>query len=175
MIGTIDRVPERRISWRRELPPVLLVAGLAADYLSPPALWTMLLPFGCVVMLIALRKWFHAATVFGLCSWVLIPMAAGTVSAIEDSRGQHQLYVIDNADLPTLQEAATDPCVDREVTRTRLPIGSDHLINPRWALRGAIETFADLHNAMVIDRLYESTDGVCGDGPDTIGSADAGD
>src|SRR5215470_10055822 len=101
MLQTFGPVRERRFSWRRELPPVLLVAGLAADYLSPPALWTMLLPFGCVVMLIALRKWVHAAAVFGLCSWVLIPMAAGMVSAMEDSRGQHQLYVIDNADLPT--------------------------------------------------------------------------
>jgi len=164
MIGTIDRVPERRISWRRELPPVLVVAGLVADYLSPPALWTMLLPFGCVVMLIALRKWLHAAAVFGLCSWVLIPMAAGTVSALEASRGQHQLYAFDNADLPTLQEAAADPCVSREVTTTQLPIGSDHLINPRWALRSAIETFADLHNAMVIDRLYEDASGACFDG-----------
>ena len=78
MIGTFDRMRERRINWRRELPPVLVVAGLAADYLSPPALWTMLLPFGAVVMLMALRKWWHAAAVFGLCSWILIPVAAGT-------------------------------------------------------------------------------------------------
>ena len=60
-----------RTSWQRELPPIIAVAGLAADYLSPPALWTMLLPFGCVVLLLAMRKWVHAAAVFLLCSWVL--------------------------------------------------------------------------------------------------------
>jgi len=160
MIGTFDRTRERLFSWRRELPPVLAVAGLAADYLSPPALWTMLLPFGCVVMLIALRKWAYAAAVFVLCSWVLIPVAAGTVAAIEETRGQHRLYVIEHASLPTIDEALGDPCT-RDVEMTTLPVGRDHVVNPRWALRDAVETFADLHNAMVLDRLYDSETGAC--------------
>jgi len=165
MIGTFDRMRERQINWRRELPPVLVVAGLAADYLSPPALWTMLLPFGAVVMLMALRKWWHAAAVFGLCSWVFIPVAAGTLSAIEDSHGQHRLYVVEGAALPSLEEAAGDTCA-REIELTTLPIGPDHVINPRWALRGVIETFADLHNVMVLDRLEQNDSGVCGDPTD---------
>ncbi|HEY7372128.1 MAG TPA: hypothetical protein VIF57_08225 [Polyangia bacterium] len=156
-------VRERRIDWRRELPPVLMVAGLAADYLSPSALWTMLLPFGAIVMLFALRKWAYAAVVFVLCSWVLIPVAAGTVTALEESRGQHRLFVVEDADLPSLEDARMDPCA-RQIERTTLPVGSEHVFNPRWALRGVVETFADLHNAMVIDRLYEDASGACFDG-----------
>jgi len=44
-------------SWGRELAPVLAVAGLAADYLSPAEPWTMWLPFGAVVLLLVMRKW----------------------------------------------------------------------------------------------------------------------
>jgi hypothetical protein len=160
MIPTFNGLRERRINWRRELPPVLAVAGLAADYLSPPALWTMLLPFGCVVMLIALRKWAYAAAVFVLCSWVLIPLAAGTAAAVEDARGEHQLYVIDDVTLPSLEEAAADPCA-RNIELTTLPVGADHFISPRWALREAIETFADLHNVMVLDRLSQDASDTC--------------
>ena len=44
MTGTFGRNHGSRINWWREAPPVLAVAGLAADYLSPPAMWTMVLP-----------------------------------------------------------------------------------------------------------------------------------
>jgi hypothetical protein len=160
MIPTFGRMRERRINWRRELPPVLAVAGLAADYLSPPALWTMLLPFGCVVMLIAMRKWFHAAAVFMLCSWVLVPLAAGTTTAVEDARGQHRLYVVDDGVLPSLDEAALDPCA-RNIALATLPIGADQVLHARGPLRRAIETFADLHNLMVIDRLHPDDSDTC--------------
>ena len=95
--------------------------------------------------------------------WVLIPVAAGTVTAFEESRGQHRLFVVEDANLPSLDDAALDPCA-RQIERTTLPVGSDHVFNPRWALRGVVETFADLHNAMVIDRLYEDASGACFDG-----------
>src|SRR3982750_4902645 len=163
MIGTFDRTRERRFSWRRELPPVLAVAGLAADYLSPPQLWTMLLPFGCVVMLIALRKWAFAGAVFLLSSWVLIPLAAGTVSAMEDSRGMHRLFMVEGATLPTVDEAISDPCIARNVDFQALPVGRGRLINPHWALRETIVTFADLHNALVIDRMRQEPGDLCSD------------
>jgi len=162
MISIFDRIGERRINWRRELPPVLVVAGLAADYLSPPALWTMLLPFGAVVMLLALRKWVHAAAVFGLCSWVLIPVAAGTAAGIEDGHGQHRLYAIEGAALPTLDDAAVDPC-GRKLEVTSLPIGADHALNPRGPMLRAVETFADLHNVIVLDRLDQDELATCDD------------
>ena len=61
MTGSFGRVREgRRFNWRHEVAPVLAVAGLAADYLSPPAAWTMVLPIAFVVLLLALRKWAFA-------------------------------------------------------------------------------------------------------------------
>jgi len=153
---TFESIRERRINWRRELPPVLAVAGLAADYLSPAALWTILLPFGAVVMLIALRKWAFAATVFLLSSWVLTPLAVGTVAGIEEARGDHRLFTIAGANLSTVEEAALDPCLEDAVDFEELPIGSGHIIDPRWVMRETIETFAEMHNAIVIERMLES-------------------
>jgi hypothetical protein len=151
MSRTFGHLPEGRISWRRELPPVLMVAGLAADYLSPPELWTILLPFAFVILLLGMRKPAHAAAVFLLCSWVLIPTAARTVSAVEQARGDRRLYVIPGEELSTLSEAVSDPDVPASVGFQVLPIGSGHVIDPRWALRSVVVTFAELHNAMLID------------------------
>jgi hypothetical protein len=160
---TFGSMRERRIGWRRELAPVLAVAGLAADYLSPPQLWTILLPFGCVVMLIALRKWAFAAAVFLLSSWILIPLAAGTVSAIEEGRGVRRVFEVEGAALPTVDEAISDPCIAPNVDLQVLPVGPGHFINPRWALRETIVTFADLHNALVIDRMLQEPGDLCSD------------
>ena len=91
MALTFGGILEGRIKWRRELPPVIAVAGLAADYLSPAALWTIVLPLGAAVLLLTMRKWALAATVFLLSSWMLIPLAAGTISAIEESRGERKI------------------------------------------------------------------------------------
>ena len=160
---TFGSIRERRIDWRRELPAVLAVAGLAADYLSPPQLWTILLPFGFVVMLIALRKWALAAAVFVLSSWVLIPLAAGTVSAIEEGRGVHRVFMVEGATLPTVDEAISDPCIARNVDFQALPVGPGHVINPHWVLRETIVTFADLHNALLIDRMMQEPGDLCSD------------
>jgi len=154
MALTFGGIREGRIKWRRELPPVIAVAGLAADYLSPAALWTILLPLGAVVLLLTMRKWATAATVLLLSSWMLIPIAAGTVSSIEESRGERNIWLIDDGTIPNLDEAAAaaDLAVPGAVGLTVLPIGPGHLINPRWAMRDAVDTFVDLHNAMLIDR-----------------------
>ena len=51
-----------------------------------------------------------------------------------------------------------DPCGALTAVRlanvdvTTLPVGPGHLINPRWALRESIVTFAELHNLMVVER-----------------------
>ncbi len=156
MISTAGRPGVSRIFWRRELAPVLAVAGLAADYLSPGALWTMLLPFGCVVLLLALRKPAYAAAVFLLSSWVLIPTAALTVSAFEDMRGERPLYVMPGAAQTTLDEAVADPDVPASVRFQVLPIGPGHLINPRWALRDVIVTFTELHNQLLIEQWRDA-------------------
>jgi hypothetical protein len=150
---------ERQIQWRRELAPVIAVAGLFADYLSPAALWTILLPFGCVVLLAALRKWTAAAVVFLLSSWVAIPGAVITVTAIENSRAEHRLFTLDDDAGPLLDNVSSSGCNAAAIEVETLPIGPGQLINPRWVLRKNIETFVALHNAVVIDQAREA--GLC--------------
>jgi len=141
-------------SWGRELAPVLAVAGLAADYLSPAEPWTMWLPFGAVVLLLVMRKWAHATAVFLLSSWVLVPAAARTALAVDDWREERRLYVLldMDADQETLRVAVADPDVPASVGFRVLPFGDGHLIDPRWAFRRAVVSFAELHNAMLIER-----------------------
>ena len=135
MIGSFaSHAEDRRFNWRHEVAPVLAVAGLAADYLSPPAAWTMVLPFAFVVLLIALRKWAFAAAVFLLCSWVLIPTAARAVFAVEDMRGKHDAFWIDGVALQSLDGPVADPCVPNYVGFTKLPVGPGHLIRSPGAL-----------------------------------------
>jgi hypothetical protein len=140
--------------WMRELAPVVVVAGLAADYLSPPEPWTMWLPLGAVVALAMMRKWAHAAAVFVMCSWVMIPVAARTALAVDDARGEARLYVLldMHEDLSSLREAVTDPDVPSTVGFEVLPVGPGHVIDPRWVFRGVVTSFVELHNAMLIDR-----------------------
>jgi hypothetical protein len=156
MTSTFGRSGVQRISWRRELPPMIAVAGLFADYLSPAALWTMLLPFGAVVLLLALRKPAYAAAVFLLSSWVLVPTAAQTVSNLEDLRGEPRLYVVPGAEQLTLDAIIADPEVPGGVGLQVLPIGPGHLVNPRWALRDVIVTFAEVHNQILIERWQDA-------------------
>ena len=154
MTLTFGGIRAGRIKWRRELPPVIAVAGLAADYLSPAALWTILLPLGAVVLLLTMRKWAIAGTVFLLSSWVLIPIAVQTVASVEESRGDRNIWLIDDGTIPDLEEAvaAADSGVPGAIGLRVLPVGPGHLINPRWAMRDAFDTFVDLHNALLIDR-----------------------
>jgi hypothetical protein len=161
MTLTFDRTGDRRIQWRRELAPVLAVAGLAADYLSPPALWTVLLPLGSVVLLLALRRRAAAAVVFLLSSWVLVPLAARATSAVEELCGEPRLFVIEDATLPSLNEAVADSCVPSDVGFEVLPLGPGHLLNPRWVLRDTIVTFAELHNQMLIAGWHQDPTGAC--------------
>jgi hypothetical protein len=174
MTGSFGRMREgRRFNWRHEVAPVLAVAGLAADYLSPPAAWTMVLPFACVVLLIALRKWAFAAAVFLLCSWVLIPTAARAVFAVEEMRGQHDAFFIEGVALQSLDRPVADPCVPNHVGFASLPVGPGHLINPRGALLRAIVSFTELHNLMVLDRWQDDVSDVCIDDDALPRDADA--
>jgi hypothetical protein len=150
MFGT---TPARRFDWKREAPPVIAVAGLIADYVSPPALWTIWLPLTAVIMLLALRKRLAAALVFLLSSWVLIPLAAQTVLAVENMRGKHQFLLVDTAPVGSCWGAVHFPARIGNIDVTVMPIGPRHLINPRGPMLRAVETFANVHNALVVDRL----------------------
>src|SRR5438477_436449 len=56
MVQAREILGARRMAWRQELAPVVAVAGLAADYLSPPAAWTMVLPFVFSLLLLWLSR-----------------------------------------------------------------------------------------------------------------------
>jgi hypothetical protein len=165
MLSTFDRICDGRVRWRRELVPVIAVAGLAADYLSPQAIWTMLLPFAAVVALFALRSRAAAVMVFLLSSWVLVPVAARVTCAVQELRGEHRMFLLDMDDAdaaqPSVAEAVADPCVPNDVGFAVLPIGPGHLIDPHWALRDTIITFVELHNQILIARAHEDPTGLC--------------
>jgi hypothetical protein len=114
---------EGRIRWLHELTPIIAVAGLFADYLSPAELWTILLPLGCVVLLAALRKWTAAAIVLVLSSWVAIPTAAIAITAIETSAGELRLFALADDRGPLLDPASSDACRAGAIEVETLPIG----------------------------------------------------
>jgi hypothetical protein len=143
----------RQLNWKHELIPVIAVAGLIADYVSPAATWTILLPLAAVVALIALRARVAAALVFLLSSWVLIPVAAHTVTTVENMRGQHRLYLFEDTVSLNRDEMLVFPDVPLQADFAVLPLGPGHLLQPRGPMLRAIETFANVHNAMVIDAM----------------------
>jgi hypothetical protein len=162
MALTFARTRGARTDWRRELAPVIAVAGLAADYFSPPALWTLLLPMGSVVLLLALRRRAAAAAVFLLSSWVFIPLAAHATSAVQELRGEHRLFVLDDdTPQPSLNEAVADRCLSGDVGFEVLPVGPGRLVNPRWALRRTIVSFAELYNQLLIDSFHQDPASPC--------------
>jgi len=143
----------RGLKWKHEMVPVIAVAGLIADYVSPPATWTILLPLAAVVGLIALRARIAAALVFLLSSWVLIPVAAHTAMTFENMRGERRLYLFqDTVDL-NRDETLVFPDVPLPTDFAVMPIGPGHLLQPRGPMLRAIVTFANVHNAMVFDSM----------------------
>src|SRR5688572_23379300 len=141
---------EHGINWRRELPPVVAVAGLAADYLSPAALWTLWLPLLAVVALLVLRSFGKAALVFVLSSWILLPTAAGALSAI-DAQSDTQRILVFGGNAHAIR-SVLEPCVTDNVRIEKLPLGRRHLLNPRWVLKDVILTFVDFHNDLAFER-----------------------
>ena len=99
--------------------------------------------------------------VFLLSSWVLVPLAARVTSDVEEICGQPRLFVLEDAALPSLNDAVVDGCVPSDVGFQVLPIGPGHLIDPHWALRDTIVTFAELHNQMLIARSHQDSTGAC--------------
>jgi hypothetical protein len=151
MVQARENLGARRVAWQQEVAPVLAVAGLAADYLSPSAAWTFALPFVFSLLLLGLGRRGLAAVVFLLSSWVLVPVAAQTFVATEDLRGERHLLVIPGASVPTVDELAACPALPKRVHFEVLPIGPGHLLDPHWVLRDVLITFVDFHNSLVID------------------------
>lgn len=148
------------IDWRRELPPVLAVAGLAADYLSPAALWTLALPMLAVAALLALRSFGKAALVFVLSSWILIPTASGALSAFDAQSGTQRLLVIGGG--AEQLRVVLEPCFSGQISIQQLPVGRGHVINPHWVLKDTIRTFVGIHNERVLDHARRNGWVTCG-------------
>ena len=151
---------QQGIIWRRELPPVLAVAGLVADYLSPAALWTLALPMLAVAALLALRSYGKAMLVFALSSWILIPTASGALSAFDSLSGTQRLLLVGRRAEET--RAVLEPCFTEQVRIEQLPVGRGHLINPRWVLKDTIRTFVGIHNERVLDQARRNGWITCG-------------
>ena len=138
--------------WRRELPPVLVVAGLFADYLSPPALWTIVLPLAAVVALCALRRWAAAALVVVLSSWFLVPAAAQVVTAVDASRGAHRLFVVEGTNgIPGVEREAYDQCLAGTFEVTVMRAGPGFVFEPSRYVKRVFWSFAELHNVMAVE------------------------
>jgi hypothetical protein len=150
MSKTFWATRESGINWRRELPPVVAVAGLAADYLSPAALWTLWLPLLAVGALLALRSFGKAALVFVLSSWILIPTAGGVLSAIDAQSGTQRILLMGRS--ADAMREVLEPCVTDNVRIQQLPVGPGHVINPRWALEDVIRTFVGVHNDLALEQ-----------------------
>ena len=137
--------------WRRELAPILVLAGLGADYLSPAALWTILLPLASVIGLASLRRWAAAAAVIVLSSWVFIPTAARAVCAFDGARGVHRVFAVEEAGLPGIAPHEYERCFARTFSLSTLRAGPGFVIEPNRYLKRVFWSFAELHNALAIE------------------------
>lgn len=155
----------QEICWPRELPPVLVVAGIVVSYLSPTAHWTLVVSFGAVAALIALKKWVHAVVVLFLCSGVLLPIAARVVYASETG-GRHDWFMyrweVGPHGMPRNLPVA-DPCLPRFLVYKDVPVGPGHLIR-RGPVCATVVAFAELHDSLVIEH-WPADDCRIGDGP----------
>src|SRR6185503_8000418 len=127
--------PLNRIDWRRELPPVIAVAGLAADYLSPAASWTILLPLASVIALLILRRWAAATLVVVLSSWLFIPGVARAVCAFDESRGVQRVFAVETAGIPGVTPLVYQRCFADRFQVDVLRGGPGFVIEPNRYLK----------------------------------------
>jgi hypothetical protein len=145
-------VPSRSIRWRRELPPVLVVAGLMSDYLTPAALWTIIPPLLAVLALIALRRWAAAAMVVVLSSWVLVPSLAGALCAFDAARGTQRIYAVASG-TPGISEEELSRCYSHDVTVEVLDVSPGFVAGMDQVAARVVESFAEIHNDMALERV----------------------
>jgi hypothetical protein len=145
-----------RIDWRRELPPVVVVAGLAADYLSPAAMWTVLLPLAAMLALIVMRRWAAAALVVVLSSWFLIPASARAVCAIDSSRGVERVFAVEAAGIPGVAPAIYERCFADRFRVDVMRAGPGFVIEPNRYLKRVFWSFAEVHNFIAIQNVLQT-------------------
>src|SRR5438105_9426775 len=84
------------------LVPLLVVAGLVADYATPAEPWALLPPLAFVVMLTAMRRWAAAAATVLLSSWVAVPLAAYATCALDAAAGKQRVYAVGWTGVPVV-------------------------------------------------------------------------
>ena len=156
----------RTIDWRRELPPVVVVAGLAADYLSPAALWTITLPLAAVIALIALRRWGAAAMVVVLSSWFLIPASAHVVRTFDASRGVERVFAVETSGIPGVAPTIYQRCFADRFRVDTMRAGPGFVIEPNRYLKRAVWSFAEVHNVLAIQNVLRTGWHQCHEPPD---------
>jgi hypothetical protein len=147
----------RAIDWRRELPPVVVVAGLAADYLSPAALWTLVFPLAAVAVLMLLRRWGVAAMVVVLSSWFLVPATARAVRSIDASRGVERVFAIETAGIPGVAPTIYQRCFADRFRVDTMRGGPGFVIEPNRYLKRVVWSFAEVHNVLAIQDVLRNT------------------
>jgi hypothetical protein len=144
------------------LPAALVFFALAADYLSPPARWTVVFPLAATALLLGRRKWRAAVMVAALSSWILIPAVAAAVCAVNAVRGTPRLYVTQLAGLIGVDERDYEPCHSRSLRLVNLAIAGDPT-RPIVGLPTRIKlSFAATQNWMALGLARRHEGDLCG-------------
>jgi hypothetical protein len=123
---TPHRPGREGLRWRRWFAPLVVTIALLADYASPAALWTAVLPLAFMAVLLTFRERNAALSVLLLSSWIFIPLAAGAVRAFDAWQGTRRLYGV-AFDVPGIDRRAFAACYAQRGSDgtivTDLPIG----------------------------------------------------
>jgi hypothetical protein len=149
-----------------ELPPVVVVAGLAADYLSPAALWTLVFPIAAVVALMLLRRWGAAAMVVLLSSWFLIPASARAVRTFDASRGVERVFAVETSGIPGVAPTIYQRCFADRFRVDTMRAGPGFVIEPNRYLKRVFWSFAEVHNVLAIQSVLRTGWHQCHESPD---------
>jgi hypothetical protein len=133
------------VRWRRGYAPVVVLLALAADYLSPAAMWTAALPLMFMAVLLTFRERRAALAVLFLSSWIAIPLSVGAVRAFDTARGQHRLFAV-GGEVPGVGPRLWSQCNAPDLVTSELPSLD---VVPEFAGH-VIRTFASMHNSLAL-------------------------
>jgi hypothetical protein len=130
----------------------LLAIALVSDWGTPAAAWAAIVPAGCVVTLLVLRRWRFAIMGIVLSSWVAIPTVGGLVYVRDLVRGRQRLYGVVGLGLimPRIDFPDFKRCYSDEVDLRVLQVG--HFFRwPHERIWAEVAwSFASTHNAIVL-------------------------
>jgi hypothetical protein len=142
---TMPRGP-RTFGWRRWHAPVVVLLALLADYCSPAAMWTAILPLAFMAVLLTFRERKAALAVLFLSSWIAIPVSVAAVRVVDSARGAQRVFAVGGV-VPGI-DGIGGPCDVHAPLTTVLFDGPVTGEAERLSFRVAW-TFASLHNSLV--------------------------